>query len=65
MKTCSDGPKVLSLGKCPPISILINPAQRIYAACDMFNASLFEPCGLSQIFSMRYGTVPIVRKQAG
>lgn len=48
--------------------IKFDPAlsQRMYAAADMFlMPSKFEPCGLSQIIAMRYGTLPIVRETGG
>ncbi len=41
-------------------------AKKIYAGCDMFlMPSQSEPCGLAQMISLRYGTIPIVRETGG
>ena len=43
-----------------------NFAPLIYAGSDMFlMPSLYEPCGLNQMYSLKYGTVPIVRETGG
>ncbi|MDR2832330.1 MAG: glycosyltransferase, partial [Streptococcaceae bacterium] len=48
------------------IAFDVKVAQLIYAGADMFlMPSAFEPCGLSQMISMRYGTLPIVHEVGG
>jgi len=50
----------LRLGFDPVLS------RKIFAGCDMFlMPSLYEPCGLTQMFSLKYGTIPIVRATGG
>ena len=51
---------------CAYIAYNENVAHNIYAGCDaLLVPSRFEPCGLTQLISMRYGTVPIVRETGG
>lgn len=51
---------------CSYIQFNNGVAHRIYASADAFlMPSVFEPCGLSQIIAMRYGTLPIVRETGG
>lgn len=48
------------------ITFNLELAQQIYAACDLFlMPSAFEPCGLSQMMAMRYGTLPLVHEVGG
>ena len=48
------------------ITFDVKLAQEIYAACDMFlMPSRFEPCGLSQMMAMHYGTLPLVHEVGG
>lgn len=61
-----------SLAECHPDSVAVilayneTLAHRIEAAADIFlMPSLFEPCGLNQLYSLRYGTLPLVRAVGG
>lgn len=48
------------------IDFNVDLAQKIYASCDLFlMPSAFEPCGLSQMIAMRYGTIPLVHEIGG
>ncbi|MGC2423424.1 MAG: glycogen synthase GlgA [Nitrospirota bacterium] len=61
-KVAKDHPKNMSVNLAFDATL----AARIYAASDVFMMpSRYEPCGLGQLISLRYGTVPLVRKTGG
>lgn len=64
--------RLISLSEQYPDKVSVNiqfnqaMARKIYGSVDMFlMPSLFEPCGLSQLYSLRYGAVPVVRRTGG
>jgi starch synthase len=63
---------LLDLAESHPRQVAVNIgydtalAHRIEAGCDFYlMPSLYEPCGLNQLYSLRYGTIPIVRATGG